>query len=125
MTTWRRIMTSTQMNEIHRDIIDDNSFVERNNLKERRRHIKNNVKKNERLFRIINFSGYSPQIGYIDWDFTGSALLHTGEYIHYPKNSNCQRWIKRETSRRVRRCKDLPKKSNYHHKLFDYWGILY
>ena len=50
--------------------------------------------KADRLLRIINYGGYAPHRGYIDWGFCGRTLLHTGKYIKYPKNSNCQRWIK-------------------------------
>mgnify|MGYP006970879561 CR=1 FL=1 len=77
------------------------------------------------LLRIINYGGYAPHRGYIDWGFSGRTLLHTGKYIKYPKNSNCQRWIKRETSRRIRRCRDVPAKGNYYRRLFDYWWTLY
>ena len=74
---------------------------------------------------IINYGGYAPHRGYIDWGFSGRTLLHTGKYIKYPKNSNCQRWIKRETSLRIRRCRDVPAKGNYYRRLFDYWWTLY
>ena len=56
------------------------------------------VRKNDRLMRIVT-RRYVPHAGYIDWGFDGDTLLHTGKYIKYPKNSNCQKWIKRETSR--------------------------
>ncbi len=83
------------------------------------------VKKNDELLRIINYGGYAPHRGYIDWGFDGETLLHSGKYIKYPKNSNCQRWMKRETSRRVRNCKEVTKKVNFHRRLFDYWWTLY
>ncbi len=83
------------------------------------------VKKNDEVLRIINYGGYAPHRGYIDWGFDGETLLHSGKYIKYPKNSNCQRWMKRETSRRVRNCKEVPKKGNFHRRLFDYWWTLY
>ena len=51
--------------------------------------------------------------------------LPAGKYIKYPKNSNCQRWIKRETSRRFRNCEELPRKGNYYRRLFDYWWTMY
>lgn len=83
------------------------------------------IRKADRLLRIINYGGYAPHRGYIDWGFSGRTLLHTGKYIKYPKNSNCQRWIKRETSLRIRRCRDVPAKGNYYRRLFDYWWTLY
>ena len=68
---------------------------------------------------------YVPHAGYLDCAFDAHTLLHSGRYIKYPKNSNCQQWIKRETSRRLRRCSDVPKKGNYDRRLFDYWWTLY
>ena len=78
------------------------------------------IQKSDRLLHIINYGGYAPHRGYIDWGFDGRTLLHTGKYIKYPKNSNCQRWIKRETSRRLRSCRNAPAKGNFYRRLFDY-----
>ena len=36
-----------------------------------------------------------------------------------------QSFIKRETSLRIRRCRDVPAKGNYYRRLFDYWWTLY
>ena len=82
------------------------------------------IQKSDRLLRII-YGGYAPHRGYIDWGFDGRTLLHTGKYIKYPKNSSCQRWIKRETSRRIRRCRNALLKGNFYRRLFDYWWTLY
>jgi len=83
------------------------------------------VRKNDLLLGIINRGGYNPHAGYVDWDFEGRTLLHSGKYIKYPKNSNCQRWIKRYTSKRMRKCPYLPQKGNHYRRLFDYWWTLY
>ena len=56
------------------------------------------IRKNDALMRIVTRK-YVPHAGYIDYGFDGDTLLHSGKYIKYPKNSNCQRWMKRETSR--------------------------
>lgn len=48
------------------------------------------------------------------------GLLHTGKYIKYPKNSRSQSWIKLETSRRIRSCRNAPAKGNFYRRLFDY-----
>ena len=82
------------------------------------------IKKNDELLRIVT-RHYVPHAGYVDWGFDGRTLLHSGTYIKYPKNSNCQKWIKRETSRRFRRRLDLPRKGNAYRRLFDYWWTLY
>ena len=82
------------------------------------------VKKNDELMRIVT-RHYVPHAGYIDWGFDGSTLLHSGKYIKYPKNSNRQKWMKRETSKKYRRQLDLPRKGNAYRRLFDYWWTLY
>lgn len=83
------------------------------------------VPKGDRLLSIINYGGYAPHRGYIDWGFDGRTLLHTGRYIKYPKNSNCQRWIKQETRRRNHNCRNALAKGNIYRRLFDYWWTLY
>lgn len=80
--------------------------------------------KQERLYRIVTGS-YIPHAGYVDWDFVNGELRPVGKYLKYPKNSNCQQWLKKETSRRVRNCKELPRKGNYYRRLLDYWWELY
>ena len=82
------------------------------------------IRKNDALMRIVT-RRYVPHAGYIDYGFDGDTLLHLGKYIKYPKNSNCQRRMKRETSRKSRNCQDLPRKGNYYRRLFDYWWTLY
>ena len=74
------------------------------------------IRKNDALMRIVTRK-YVPHAGYIDYGFDGDTLLHSGKYIKYPKNSNCQRWMKRETSRKFRNCRDLPRKG-----YFSRWG---
>lgn len=79
----------------------------------------------DRLLAIIQTSRYGPHRGYVDWDFEGRTLLHTDKYIKYPKNSKCQRWLKRVSSKKVRACPCLPQKRNGYRKVFDYWWTLY
>ena len=78
----------------------------------------------DRLYKIVT-SSYVPHAGYVDWSFEGEHPVPCGKYIKYPKNSNCQRWIKRQTSKRVRRYKDMPVKGNHYRRVFDYWWTLY
>ena len=82
------------------------------------------VEKDDRLLRIIQ-RHYMPHAGYVDYGFDGTTLLHSGKYIKYPKNSNCQRWMKRLTSKKARRYHDLTRKGNGYRRLFDYWWTLY
>ena len=42
------------------------------------------IQKSDRPLRIMNYGGYAPHRGYIDWGFDGRTLLHTGKYIKYP-----------------------------------------
>ena len=102
-------MTETALNERIAELQENDSETAHQRQKVRRRLRRiTGVRKTDYLLRIINYGGYAPHRGYIDWGFSGRTLLHTGEYIKYPKNSNCQRWIKRETSRRIRKCSDVP-----------------
>lgn len=121
-----RHMTEIELSRNIAEIIVNDESELRQRMKDRRcvrRIVK--VRKNDNLLKIINYGGYAPHRGYIDWGFHGRTLLHSGKYIKYPKNSNCQKWIKRETSRRIRNCREVPVKSNYYRRLFDYWWTLY
>lgn len=119
-------MTETALNERIAELRENDSegAHQRQKARSRLRRI-TDIRKTDDLLRIINYGGYAPHRGYVDWGFDGKTLLHTGKYIKYPKNSNCQRWIKRATSRRIRRCKEVPVKGNYYRRLLDYWWTLY
>ena len=119
-------MTETALNERIVELQENESEAAHQWQKVRRRLRRDtNIRKTDNLLRIINYGGYAPHRGYIDWGIDGKTLLHTGKYIKYPKNSNCQRWIKRETSRRIRSCRNAPAKGNFYRRLFDYWWTLY
>ena len=100
-------MTETALNEKIAKLTE-NELSEAHLRSKGRRRLRRvrDIQKSDRLLHIINYGGYAPHRGYIDWGFDGKTLLHTGKYIKYPKNSNCQRWIKRETSRRIRSCRN-------------------
>ena len=118
-------MTENELSERIAEILNElDSTHQKEKCRRRNRRI-NKIRKNDALLQIINYGGYAPHRGYIDWGFDGRTLLHTGKYIKYPKNSNCQKWMKRETGRRVRNCRDIPAKGNYYRRLFDYWWTLY
>ena len=119
-------MTESELREKSAGL-PENEFFEAHLRSKNHRRLRQyqDIQKSDRLLRIINYGGYAPHRGYIDWGFDGRTLLHTGKYIKYPKNSSCQRWIKRETSRRIRRCRNTPVKGNFYRRLFDYWGTLY
>ena len=81
--------------------------------------------KSDRRLAIVQLTGYAPHRGYVDCGFEGKTLLHTGKYIKYPKNSKCQRWLKRVSGKKVRAYPHLPPKGNGYRKVFDYWWSLY
>lgn len=97
-----------------------------NQIKARRRYRRiNRNRKREDLLRIIDYKNFSPHIGYVDYSFNGIEYVRTGKHIKYPKNSNCQKLMKKATSHRNRTSKDIPQKGNYYRRLLDYWWILY
>ena len=119
-------MTETVLNERIAALQEnDGSAARQREIARHRLHRASSIEKNDALLRIINYGGYAPHRGYIDWGYNGQTLLHSGKYIKYPKNSNCQSWMKKQTSRRIRSCRDVPVKSNYYRRLFDYWWTLY
>lgn len=119
-------MTETALNEKLAELPSSDVAEKRQKQSDRRRMRRiARVRKNDDLLRIINYGGYAPHRGYVDWGCDGETLLHSGQYIKYPKDSNCQRWMKRETSRRIRNCKDVLPKGNFYRRLFDYWWTLY
>lgn len=78
--------------------------------------------KADRLLAIIRTACYGPHRGYVDCVFQGKTLLHTGKYIKYPKNSKCQRLLKRVSRKKVWVCPNLPQKGSGYRKVFDYCG---
>ena len=119
-------MTETALNERIAALqeIDASAVRQREKARHRLRRV-SKIQKNDDLLLIINYGGYAPHRGYIDRGYDGLTLLHSGKYIKYPKNSNCQSWMKKQTSRRIRSCRDVPVKGNYYRRLFDYWWTLY
>jgi len=119
-------MTETALNERIAALqeIDASAVRQREKARHRLRRV-SKIQKNDDLLLIINYGGYAPHRGYIDWGHDGLTPLHSGKYIKYPKNSNCQSWMKKQTSRRIRSCRDVPVKGNYYRRLFDYWWTLY
>lgn len=81
--------------------------------------------KYQRRYRIITRGGYDPRVGYLRYNFIDDVWQPVSNIIRYPNSSRCQRWIKRETSGKVRRCDTLPCKGNHYRRLFDYWWTLY
>lgn len=68
-------------------------------------------KKTKGFVKIINeYTEYAPHVGYIDWDFVDGIWQPVGRYVKYPKNSARQRFLKKQSNRRVRRS-EVPQKA--------------
>ena len=84
------------------------------------------VRHSDHLLFLIQHSRYAPNMGYIMGDYEGlRTLLHSGLHIQYMKSSNCQRYLKRRSNRKVRKYFGLSKKGNQYRKVFEYWWTLY
>lgn len=82
-------------------------------------------KKNKRRRDIIKTCGYHPPAGWLDYEWVGGVYTDIGTHIKYPRDSNAQRFLKRESNKKVRRYKGDIHKGNSYRKLFDYWWELY
>ncbi len=74
------------------------------------------LKKTARLMKIVN-STYIPHAGYVDWGYIDGKWQSIGKYIKYPQNRRRQRLCKCETSKRMRKKADLPRKGNYYRQI--------
>ena len=117
-----KLMTEIELNEKITNLLSENPTQQKQSRRPYARE--NRVKKDDRLLRIIQ-RYYIPHAGYVDCGFDSTTLLHSGKNIKYPKHSHCQRWMKRLTSKKTRRCTDLVRKGNEYRRLFDYWWTLY
>ena len=82
-------------------------------------------RKDQRLRNMIRQERwYYPYRGYFDWGFVDGVWQEVGKYVKYPRNSNRQQYLKKLSSRRVRRYPYLPPKGNHYRRVFDYWWEL-
>ena len=104
-------MTESESSEKIAGLVENESSEAHLRSKNRRRLRRvRDIQKSDRLLRIINYGGYAPHRGYIDWGFDGRTLLYTGKYIKYSRNSSCR---------------NVPVKGNFYRHLFAYWLMLY
>lgn len=83
------------------------------------------AKKDKKLRKIINeYTGYAPHIGYIDWDYVDGVWQPVGKYVKYPKNSAKQKFLKRQTNKKIRKS-DISHKGNDYRKHYEYWWTMY
>ena len=118
-------MTETELNAKLDELKTADAQVRRQ-AKERRalRRVRR-VQRIERRLRIITYGGYAPHRGYLGCVIDEQGNILDGNHIKYPKNSNCQRWIKRYTGNCVRAYAEMPKKGNHYRRIVDYWWIMY
>jgi hypothetical protein len=81
------------------------------------------IRHNRRLTRIIHSCPYKLHKGYVEWGLADGRWQPVGRYIKYPKNSNAQRYWKRQSNKAVRRRKEIFP-GNQYRKCFEYWWML-
>lgn len=70
-------------------------------------------KKDQRLREIIVQCRCKPSAGSITHTWIDGVWQPVGDYIKYPKNSNIQKYLKRQTKRKVRRSEPFPNGNGY------------
>ena len=76
-------------------------------------------KKDRRLRKIINEYHRRPTVGYITHAWIDGVWQPVGDYIRFPKNSNIQKYLKRQSRRKVRRS-DTFQNGNSYRKCMEY-----
>lgn len=105
---------------------DDKSFTSENknivvggNMRGKAYRRSMKEKKDIRLRKIITECKYTPNAGYIQYDWVAGAWKPVKEYVQYPKNSNMQKYLKRKSRRAVRRS-NLALQGNNYRKVIEY-----
>ena len=76
-------------------------------------------KKDIRLRKILTECRYTPNAGYIQYDWIDGVWKPIKAYVQYPKNSNMQKYLKRKSRRAVRRS-NLALQGNNYRKVIEY-----
>ena len=76
-------------------------------------------KKDIRLRKILAECRYTPNAGYIQYGWVDGVWKPVKGYVQYPKNSNMQKYLKKQSKRKVRRGK-LPLQGNNYKKVMEY-----
>ena len=71
------------------------------------------AKKERRLKTILTTYCRVPRAGYVECDWIDGVWKPVGEYIKRPKNSNRQKYLKRQSRRLVRRSEPFPNGNSY------------
>ena len=70
-------------------------------------------KKDRKLRKILNDCRYTPHAGRIEYGWADGVWQPVKEYVQYPKNSNMQKYLKRQSNRKVRRSDPFPNGNGY------------
>ena len=81
------------------------------------------TKKEQRLRRIISQYHCKSSAGSISSDWVDGVWQPTGNYVRYPKNSNIQKYLKRQTNRKVRRSESFSNGNSYRKCIEYQWQI--
>lgn len=76
-----------------------------------RRYMKD--KKDRRSRKMIGECHCKTSVGYITHAWIDGVWQPAGDYIRYPKNSNIQKYLKRQSKRKVRRSDPFPNGNGY------------
>ncbi len=78
-------------------------------------------KKEDRRIKIVTTYGYLPRAGYIQCGWVDGVWEPIGNHIKYPKNSNRQKYLKRQSRRLVRRSEPFSNGNSYRKCLEYQW----
>ncbi len=85
----------------------------------KRRMTRKKEKRRKWLIRKCSSTG-----GYIAWGWANGDYVEIGTYVQFSKNSNAQRYWKRQSNKKVRRYKEYIPHGCYYKRLFPYlWKI--
>ena len=108
----------------------------------RQKRIEESVKKNDAMYKKRNYVKMWQTHGFPHkksdcatagrnraseeaWDHDGKSIQNTGIYLQHPKNSNGQKYHKRESHKKVRRYYGDLNNGRHEQKLYDYdWNLI-
>ena len=71
------------------------------------------AKNDRRLRKIITECRGTPSVGCIEREWVDGVLQPVGDHIRYPKNSNIQKYLKRQSRCKVRRSAPFQNGNSY------------
>jgi hypothetical protein len=75
------------------------------------------------MIKILTEYNHMPRIGYVECAWIDGVWKPVGKYVKYRKNSNKQKFLKRESRRKVRRTNTIANGNSYR-KCIEYrWNI--